>query len=824
MTLSSAPTYAQIAVDVPLYTTLTYEVPEHLDDHLRPGHLVQVPFRNRSKTGLVIRLCDELDDPELEGKIKPVVDVIDAEPLLSEAGVRFLEFVADYYYAPIGEVTKMALPSALRLEGMKHYALVDNPPPVESLDDELHPVVEFLENADAEVSVKSLRERFTDLTYLRLYELEHHHFVDVSYREEKKLKPKTERFYRLIRKPDDGDRIGPNQERLLHHLEAAGEPVSRKELKTMVSSAYSSLRSLEKRGFVSSHEEEVYRDPFAETRITEPGDFTLTTEQQRALDAIVEAREDQRFDGFVLHGVTGSGKTEVYVRAIADCLEHDLRALVLLPEIALTPQFVAVFRGHFGDKIAVLHSGLSSAEKFDQWRRIKRNEVDIVIGARSAIFAPLDDLGIIVVDEEHDTSFKQERGPRYNARDMAIVRAKLEGARVVLGSATPALESFFNAKREKLNYLGMPDRVADRPLPDVEVIDMRDGQDNTSHRSDVLSRPLLAAIEETLREEKQAILFLNRRGYSPCVLCDRCGHLFECPNCDVSLTYHRRMEALRCHHCDFSLRMPESCPQCEKGSIGRKGTGTEKLERHLTELFPRAEVARLDRDTSRGKGLRRVLQKFRQRKIDLLVGTQMVTKGHDFPHVTLVGVVLADMSLNFPDFRSAERTFQLLTQVAGRAGRADTPGRVLVQTYLPEHYSLGCARRHDYDQFARREVERRKQYNDPPYTHLVAIKFEGASERATIRCARRYATSARRLFQAHPQFGQAVTMLGPAMAPIARIKNRSRWQLLLKARDRSVLRKFTARMLTGADHFNVAGAHKGQNVRVVVDVDPLNML
>ena len=823
MTSSKHHPYAEVALDVPLFSDLTYRVPEPLAGRLRVGHLVQVPFRNRSKTGLLTALKSELDDPALEPKLKSVVDVLDPEPLLSTTDVRFLRFIADYYFVPLGEVVKLAIPSAVRLEGMKHYRLADDAPETEQLPDDLRRVVDDL-SSDTETSIKSLRQKYSDLTYLRLSELERQGFVDTVYREKKRVKPKTEIFYRLLRRPDENERIGSTQKLLIDHLAGRDEPVARSEMKQLASSAYSSLRALEKRGFVASHEEEIYRDPFAEAKVEQPLQFELTPEQKTAIDAIAAARRAGRFEGFVLHGVTGSGKTEVYVRAIRQTIDDGQRGLVLLPEIALTPQFVAVFRGHFGDRIAVLHSGLTSAEKFDQWRRIKRSEVDIVIGARSAIFAPLRDLGIIIVDEEHDTSFKQERGPRYNARDMALVRAKLEAAQVVLGSATPVLESYHNARGERLTYLGMPERVADRPLPEVEIIDMRRDNDAVTDRSTVLSRPLLKAIDQTLHNEKQAILFLNRRGYSPCVLCDSCGHLFQCPNCDVSLTYHRRMEALRCHHCDFSLRMPEKCPECEHDGIGRKGTGTEKLEDHLNQLYPRARVARLDRDTSRGKGLRRLLRKFRDRQIDLLVGTQMVTKGHDFPHVTLVGVVLADMSLNFPDFRAAERTFQLLTQVAGRAGRADTPGRVFVQSYLPEHYSLKTAQHHDYEAFARRELESRKAPTYPPFAHLIAIKFEGASEGATIQTARRYATAARRLFRHVDAFGSAITMLGPAMAPIARIKNRSRWQLLLKAGDRSLLRRFTTRMLDGAGHFDTAGKTNRRNVRIIVDVDPMNLL
>ncbi len=829
MTSNTAPTYAGIALDLPLFTALTYEVPDHLRPTIKLGHLVQVPFRNSSKTGVVVELNDQLDDPELADKTRPLLDLLDPEPLLSPTDIQFLNFIADYYFSPIGQVAKMALPSAIRNEGIKHYRLLEDPPLDDldaDLDDALLPVIDALDT-DEPTPVKKLRKQFPDLTYHDLGALETHQLVDTSYREQRSVKEKTELFYQLRRRPEDNERVGPNQQILIDHLAHQEEPVSRQHLRDLVSSAYSSLRSLEKRGFVSSEEREVYRDPFAQSQIIEPPeDLTPTDEQQQALDAISEALQARRFEAFVLHGVTGSGKTEVYIRAIQATLDASMRALVLLPEISLTPQFVAVFRGYFDDRIAVLHSGLSAAERFDQWRQIKRSEVDIVIGARSALFAPMDDLGIIIVDEAHDTSFKQERGPRYNARDMALVRAKMENARVVLGSATPGLESYHSAQEtERISYLAMPQRVADRPLPEVDIVDMRRGANTQSARSEILSRPLLESIDHTLDAGKQAILFLNRRGFSPCVLCESCGHRFQCPNCDVSLTYHRHMEALRCHHCDFSLRMPERCPECDHDGLGRRGTGTEKLESHLQDLYPAQSIARLDRDTSRGKNLRRTLRRFRNRDIDLLVGTQMVTKGHDFPHVTLVGVILADMSLNFPDFRASERTFQLLTQVAGRAGRADDKGRVIIQTYMPDHYSLTCAQRHDYATFSKLELKERQDPAYPPFAHLVALKFEGAHEGKTIGTARRYASAARRLFQRDQRFARAITMLGPAMAPIARIQNRSRWQLLLKSASRRALRTFTATMLDRAGYFQrPSRSQRGSKVRVIVDVDPVSLL
>jgi primosomal protein N' (replication factor Y) len=816
--------YAQIAVDIPLFTALTYEVPEQLEGLLEPGHLVQVPFRNRSKTGLVISVGEPLEDESIASKIRPIVDLVDAAPLLDERGVDFLSFIADYYLAPIGQVARLALPSFVRLEGLKHYRLItDNPSAATDLDDDLQAIVAHLDEAGDPVAVKDLKEMRKGLTFTRLRALEELELVEVTYEEKSaRVKARTEKFYRLADPPGEGDRIGSKQAQIIELLDGE-QSVSLSDIRDEIKSPYSSLSGLEDRGFIKVWEEEVYRDPFEQEPPREPEKHVLTLPQQQALQAIDTAREAEAFQGFVLHGVTGSGKTEVYVRAIRAEMQAGNRALVLLPEIALTPQFVAVFRGHFGERIAVLHSGLTPAEKFDQWRRIERDEVDIVIGARSAIFAPLTNLGIIVVDEEHDTSFKQEEGPRYNARDMALVRGKLENARVILGSATPSLESYHNARSGRLKYLPMPDRVAERPMPDVEIVDLRDEGHGPPGPSDVLSHQLVRAVNDTLSHEMQAILFLNRRGFSPCVLCQSCGHVFQCRNCDVSLTYHRRQESLRCHHCDFSIRMPESCPECEDQKINRKGTGTEKLEGHLKELFPRANIARLDRDTSGGKGLRRTIKAFRKGEVDLLVGTQMVTKGHDFPGVITVGVIMADLSLNFPDFRAAERTFQLLTQVAGRAGRGDDPGHVYIQTYNPDHYSLKAAREHDYASFSERELALRRELSYPPFGYLIAIKFEAASEGRCIQAARDYASAARRALRADKVLGDSVFMLGPAMAPLSRLKGKSRWQILLKSRSRSAVRRLALAMLNGVAHFE-PNKSQHRDVRIVVDVDPVNML
>ena len=816
------PTYIQVAVDVPIFSALTYTVPEQLLDVVRAGQLVQVPFRNGAKTGLAISLSDKLEDESLEGKVRPILDIVDPEPLLDEEGIEFLRFVADYYLSPIGEVVRLALPSSVRIEGIKCYKRSAEPcPDPAELDEDLQRVFEYL--GEQTRPIQELKKKFPDMTFLRLGVLEELGYVETSYEEEHKVKAATERYFTVVHPRTDVGRVGKKQQEILDMFVEKDTELAMSDIRDQIKSPHSSLKTLVERGILTEERREVYRDPFAEEPVPVAKTFELTPDQQKAVDCIREYREADKYRGFVLHGVTGSGKTEVYVRVIRETIEAGKRGLILLPEIALTPQFVAVFRAHFGDNIAVLHSGLTRAEKFDQWRRIKRDEVDIVIGARSAIFAPLERVGVIIVDEEHDPSFKQGEGTRYNARDMALVRAKFENAQVILGSATPSLESYHNAMEDRLTYLAMPKRVAARPMPEVSLVDMRAGARAAGGMSGMLSKPLATAINTTLGDGMQSILFLNRRGYSPCIICDDCGHLWMCPNCDVSLTYHRHQEALRCHYCDYSLRVPESCPSC--GAVGPtgKGVGTEQLAEQIQLQFQDVRVGRLDRDTSSGKKLQNTIRSFREGQIDLLVGTQMVTKGHDFPKVTTVGVVLADLSLNFPDFRASERTFQLLTQVAGRAGRGETPGRVFIQTYNPDHYSLTTAREHDFGEFAERELLVRQELSYPPFGYLIALKFEATSEAAANQAARDYATAARRHLRRDQQLGDAVFMLGPALAPLARIKNKYRWQILLKSRKRSLVRKLAIKTLTDVGYFNTIGStHK--NVRIIIDVDPLSML
>ena len=566
-------------------------------------------------------------------------------------------------------------------------------------------------------------------------------------------------------------------------------------------------RALAEAGLVAAETRELASDPFADAPTEHAVPPTLTPAQAAALATIVPKLAARAYAPFLLHGVTGSGKTEVYLRAIAAALALGRRALVLVPEISLTPQLAARFRGRFGDRVAVLHSGLSDAARADAWRRIQRGQVDIALGARSAVFSPLADLGIVVVDEEHDGSFKQEEGVRYHGRDVALVRARAAGAVVLLGSATPSLETFVAAREGRLGLLTLPDRATARPLPRVDIIDLK------QHKG-ILTDALLQALRDTLAAGEQAILFLNRRGFSTFSLCKACGEAVRCRHCSVALTYHRGDERLLCHYCGFSSAPSKLCTACGKPAIEKMGYGTEQLEQLLGLSLPGARIARLDRDTAAGDGLVRLLDAFRARRIDVLVGTQMVTKGHDFPGVTFVGVVLADQGLNLPDFRASERTFQLLEQVAGRAGRGDQPGRVLLQTFQPRADAITCARDHDYARFADAELRSRVEPRYPPHTRMACVRVDGADPLLVRDTAMRASEAARRLADKAPA-DVAASVLGPSEAPLSRLKGRTRWQLFVQSSQPRALRAL-ARAATEV------GAPRG--VRLSIDVDPISML
>ena len=750
--------YVEVALPVPLRRRFTYRAPAKLGE-LAPGTRVAVPFSGRKLVGVVLGHPSE--PPEGVKRIKAVAGAIEKEPVFDGELLAFLLEAAEYYLHPIGEVLRAAAP-ALPTDAIR--ALRDGG---------------FLEEGEglAGPAVATRRALF-------------------------------------VRRSDApvGKRVGSKQQEVLALLEERAE-VSLDELRAHVKGPRAVVRRLAERGLVVVEEREVPADPFFSEAVERDAPPDPTDAQRAAIEKAIAAL-DEGPATHLLHGVTGSGKTEVYLRVISAARERGKGAILLVPEIALTPQLVSRFRARFGDGIAVLHSGLTQVQRKAAWRGLRRGELHFAVGARSALFAPVRDLGVIVVDEEHDGSFKQEEGFRYHARDMAILRAHRAGALCILGSATPSIESRRRAELGKTAYASLPARATAQALPAVEVVDLRrHGAGPSGHP--LITGPLHRALERCLAAGDQAILFLNRRGFSPSLRCGSCGEVAQCPACSVSLTEHRRAGRLRCHYCDFSMPISQRCPECGSPSLTPLGLGTEKLEDALDAAFEPAKVARLDRDTAAGgRAIEAVLDRVRRREIDVLVGTQMVTKGHDLPGVTLVGVVLADQSLAFPDFRAAERTFQLLSQVAGRAGRGERPGRVIFQTFQPNHPSVACAERHDYEAFYRAELKERELLGYAPYGQLVAVRADATDERRAREAIERLAERAR---ACAPVRAKEVDVLGPAPAPIARLRARYRFRMLLRAPSRRPLRAVARAVAARIDEgLGAARAH--------VDVDPVSML
>ena len=608
-------------------------------------------------------------------------------------------------------------------------------------------------------------------------------------------------------------KLGAQAQAILAHLRAVGEaPLAR--LGETWKNARSATKRLTELGLVTLDERVAPDDPYFTEAIARDVPPELTAPQAEATAAIEAALDRGKPKTILIHGVTGSGKTEAYLRAIHAARARGKGAIVLVPEIALTPQLVSRYRARFGDDVAVLHSALTPKERFVMWRRLREGEVDVAIGARSALFAPVAKLGLVIVDEEHDSSFKQEEGVRYHARDMAILRAHRASGVCVLGSATPSLETEHLARTGKAQKVVLPDRARAQAMPKVEVVDLRRiGAGPTGDKR--ISIPLHRALEATLAAKGQAILFLNRRGFSPSVRCEACGEMVSCAHCAVSLTFHKRAGAvLRCHYCEHEESMPTNCKKCGAPALVLEGLGTEKLEDTLQTAFPEAKVARLDRDVASGKGIEKILTRMRMREIDILVGTQMVTKGHDLPHVTLVGVINADAALSIPDFRASERAFQLLVQVAGRAGRGDTPGKVLIQTYQPEHHAIQLAVKHDVDGFLARELLDRRELLYPPFTRVALVRADALEEDVARDACRMLAKVAEEATRAE---GGGVDILGPSPSPLAKLRNRYRFRVMLRSAERAKMR----RVLVMVDR---ARQTLPRTVRALIDVDPMQLM
>jgi primosomal protein N' (replication factor Y) (superfamily II helicase) len=818
---AEAERYAEVAVPLFVRQTYTYRLPGALAERTLPGCRVFVPFGKKIVTGYVVALHSELDQELDATSIKDVEELLDDQPVVTEEILRLTHWVSDYYYAPWGECLRAALPAGLATSSEPYLTVTERGRLALAGVDErrrssvLYKALERVASAGT-LRARDLRDEMPPArTNAVSRELERRGFVVISQRiGEERVRPKMQNAVRLVPVEASGaEKLNDAQRRAIDALSQAGDVLP---LSTLVSTAAISpsvVRTLEKRGRVEVFAREVRRDPLAHARSGEVDPFDLTPAQTEALGRIAAAVREGSYAAFLLHGVTGSGKTEIYIRAMHTALEQGRTALMLVPEINLTPVFSRRLASHFGDAVAILHSELSDGERLDEWRRIRRGDARVVIGTRSAVYAPLENLGLVVVDEEHETSYKQEETPRYHGRDTAVYRAREAKAVIVLGSATPSLETFHNAHNGKYEYVQLAERVGGRPLASVETIDMREVF-RASGKQETLAPALLDAIRETHSRREQSIVLLNRRGFSSFLLCRSCGLAVQCPSCDVTLTYHKARARLVCHYCNHQAPVPTVCPGCGGVYIFYIGEGTEQLEARLREIFPSFTIARLDRDTASRKGTyERVLTQFAAGDIDVLVGTQMIAKGHDFPNVTLVGVVSVDTGLGMPDFRAAERTFQLLTQVAGRAGRGDRPGRVLIQTYHPEHYALLHAGEQDYEGFYEREIRFRRSLSYPPFTTLINCLIQDED----LTKAKGYAVEVARALSGAAA-GRDLRVLGPAPAPLARIKDKHRWQVLVKARSRPEARDALDLALSRVEAAGLSPR------ALTIEVDPVNLM
>ena len=819
------PALAHVVPLTPVDGVYTYRVPEAMADEAVPGARVLVPFGRRQITGVVAERVEGSDD-----KLKPLHDVLDARPALTSELLGLTKWVADYYLCAWGEAVKAALPSGTGVESHRvAHALAPadawpNDPRGRKLLRALAeangtglPVAVLADVLGRKTVPQNLLRRMEAAGVLRI----DHEVQDAA------VTAKTARHLRLGDGAEGAALRGAKQRALLDHLTEAGEVVLQAEALAATGATSSTVKGLVERGLVEAFDAEVERraDGMDAEAVAPAEALDLHPAQTAALAAIVSAIEADRAETFLLHGVTGSGKTEVYLRALRATLDRGETAIVLVPEIALTPQTVRRFRAHFGDRVAVLHSRMSPGERLDAWTRIRDGVYPIVIGPRSAVFAPLENLGLIVVDEEHESSYKQfDPAPRYHARDVAVMRAHRAGAVCVLGSATPSMESVANANAGKYTRLEMPERVpvrgpdgttrAPAPLPPVRVLDLA-REKKVRRLKGALSHELRLAIADRLAKGEQTILLQNRRGYAPVLTCEDCGWTPTCRDCAVSLTVHKTGRNLRCHYCGRAERIPRPCPECGSDDLRQLGAGTQRVEEEIAEVFPAARVLRMDLDTTSRKGAhRRILDAFGRGDADILLGTQMVAKGLDFPRVTLVGVVEADTGMLLPDFRAAERTFQLLAQVAGRAGRHELEGEVLIQTRNPEHPALQFALRHDFHGFALGELAERLALGYPPYGRLIGVELKGPHEGSTRQLAGRWGdaltTEARKV--------AGVEVLGPVPALIGRVKRWWRYQILVKA-PRTLPASVLASMVRAAEaRVSLPSGH-----RVNLDVDPVGL-
>ena len=802
--------YAEVIVDVPAMQTnhpFTYQIPAKFQDFLQIGMRVVVEFGNgnRKIQGFVTGLTDEYSG---EHQLKSVIDVLDLNPVLSDEAMAMADWLTQRTFAFKIRCLQVMLPNAMRASYRKTLKLTGK---------NIIPDLATLFDHQSEVEFNP--QKLTSSQLNQIEKLRKANQVEIVYHVDDRAKSKLVWAFKAQMTVEELQtakktlrKNAAKQKRLLdflitnHEQEFVQSDVTRENNFTA-----SDLKTAAQKGWITRYQIEKYRNPYQIDKVQPSTPKKLTAEQAQATNAVDQAIDEDQAATFLLEGVTGSGKTEVYLQIIQHALAQGKSALMLVPEISLTPQIVRQFKARFGDQVALLHSALSDGERYDEWRRIEKGDAQVVVGARSAIFAPIKNLGVIIMDEEHETSYKQEDMPRYHARDVAQWRGQYHHCPVVLGSATPSLESRARAQKGVYQWLRLTKRINGKDLPHVQLVDMR--QAGRYAPTTDISQELATEIQKKLALNEQVVLMLNRRGYSSFLMCRECGEVIKCPNCDISLTYHKDTNSLKCHYCGHEEPVPQVCPNCHSKAVRYFGTGTQRVEKELTELFPTARVLRMDVDTTRRKGAHeRILDEFGKHHADILLGTQMIAKGLDFPNVTLVGVLNADTSLGLPDFRASERTFQLLTQVSGRAGRAEKEGNVLIQTYNPDHYAIQYAQRQDYEHFFGKEMQVRHQGGYPPYYYTIQITASARTE----------ADAAQKMFQIRGEIvnylSQNAVILGPTPQSIMRINNRYYYQLVIKYKNEPQLENYLQNLLLTSQK------EERNGLQIVIDRDPMNFI
>ncbi|MBC6971872.1 primosomal protein N' [Bacillus sp. Xin] len=799
--------FASVIVDVPARQTdrpFDYVIPKKWEDIVQTGMRVVVPFGPRKLQGFIIEIKDSVDVESK--KLKALHEILDVTPVLNEELLKIGFWLTDETLCYTISAFQVMLPTAIKATYKKRLQLYKPEEVAPEIRDWFQgkEAIDWEEIATHPHMYRKIQKEITNGT------------IEVIYKVKDKVQKKKQRVVQPELPQEQLEAAAfelksKKQQDVLYYFVENYHSVALKTLTEELQITDAPIKSLVKKGLLLEKYVEVYRNPYDDEAFEQTKPFPLTDEQNQVITPILSSIENETYNPFLLYGVTGSGKTEVYLQSIAAVLKKGKEAIVLVPEIALTPQMVDRFKGRFGSQVAVLHSALSVGEKYDEWRKILRKEVKVVVGARSAIFAPFENLGIIIIDEEHESSYKQEDNPKYHARDVAVWRGQYHNCPIVLGSATPTLESFARAKKGVYELLTMQKRMNEQALPTVEIVDMRE-ELRDGNRS-MFSKLLHEKIADRLKKKEQMVLFLNRRGHSTFVMCRDCGYVVQCPHCDISLTYHKMNHRLKCHYCSYEENMPTACPACNSSHIRFFGTGTQKVEEEITKLFPEARVIRMDVDTTSRKGMHeKLLKAFGEEKADILLGTQMIAKGLDFPKVTLVGVLTADTMLHLPDFRASEKTYQLLTQVSGRAGRHELPGEVVIQTYTPEHYSVELAKNQQYDVFFEQEMQMRKMRQYPPYYYVALVTVSHPELLKAVQVTEKIVGYLR------THCLQQTMVLGPVASAIPRIKDRYRYQCMIKYKREPNL-KYVLKMVN--EHYQ---AEMQKDLQISIDFNPTMLM